>query len=738
MTFADVQAKTTFTGFSAADQATILGAMQTAYNGSATAKAMFDSYIATPSNTINVQFQAGAFAASAGTGSLFLDLSFLTNNTYITPTGQAVEDTALSGIVHELGHALTGRLDNWNTVDYKGDNVTFVNTIFTELGLPEQVSYIAYDVDGSLHELNYNYTNGATIDRAFSGDSNWNSSPAGNSKDLLIGGASANNLQSGAGDDFIFGAGGDDNLNAGDGTGDTVIFRGNPTDYDLRQNPDGTWTSRHVRGAANEGTDTLTNFEKVLFQSGQAFDLKKEGLTYQTDFALVIDTTGSMGDDIDAVKAQGNAIINALFAGDTKDARFGIVGFKDTTNGEPTSVILPFTDQDQFADRKSAAIAALNGISVDGGGDTPETAFDGLLKALDGTMGNWRTGAGIHRVALFTDAPAKDSELSGAVAALAANIGATISSRAQSVGARGSLNTFELNLKAGTQLVGRDLSSEPDTGPLPPFVPTDDPQVPDTTTASLEIYTINTNAFDVLDPDLAAIASETGGSSFTAPDPEDLAEVLIEIIELPDNSPPVAQDDTFTTNQDIALTGSVFANNGSGADSDADGDPLTVTAVNVNGEESVEIGTETVLASGATLTVQSDGAFSYDPAGNGDIIDSFTYTVSDGQEGTDEGVVTIAVGITANFGNGQDNEIGTAGNDILAGGLGADTLNGVGGNDTLSGDAGNDKLLGGSGKDALSGLEGNDSLLGDAGDDSLSGGAGDDSLFGGTGSAERG
>jgi hypothetical protein len=434
--------------------------------------------------------------------------------------------------VHELGHALTGRRDNGDYVtDYKGENVKFVNQIYQQLGLPEQISYIAYDDDGSLHELNFDYTKGATIDRAVSRDSNWNSSAAGNSRDLLIGGPSANTLQSGDGNDFLWGAGGNDSLFGGNGT-DTVGFKGKPTDYDLRLNPDGTWTSRHVRGAANEGTDTLTNLEKVVFKGGETFDLKKKGLTYQSDFALVIDTTGSMGDDIGAVKAQGTAIINALFADDTKDARIGIVGFKDTTIGEPTSIILPFTDHDQFADRKAAALAALNGIAVGGGGDLPETAFDGLLKALNGTMGNWRPGAGVHRVVLFTDASAKDGSLAGAVAALAANIGATIESSSRTVGASGSLDSFTLT-PINSNESGRSLSVNPDAEPLPPFEFTDESPTPDTSIANLEIYTIYTGNFGSLDPDLESIATTTGGSSFVAPDPDDLVNTLLTIINLP-------------------------------------------------------------------------------------------------------------------------------------------------------------------------------------------------------------
>ncbi|TRT61621.1 MAG: DUF4114 domain-containing protein [Microcystis aeruginosa Ma_QC_C_20070703_M131] len=302
----------------------------------------------------------------------------------------------------------------------------------------------------------------------------------------------------------------------------------------MRQNPDGTWTSRHVRGAANEGEDTITNIEKVMFKGGETetFNLKKKGLTYQSDFALVIDTTGSMGDDIGAVKTQGTAIINALFADDTKDARIGIVGFKDTTIGEPTSIILKFTDQDQFADRKTAALNALNGIGVSGGGDEPETPFDGLLKALNGTMGNWRPGAGVHRVALFTDAPAKDESLKGAVDALAANIGATITPSSRTVGAGGTLDSFTLT-PINSNASGRSMSVNPDAQPLPPFEFTEESPTPDTSIANLEIYTIYTGNFGSLDPDLESIATTTGGSSFVAPNPDDLVKTLLTIINLP-------------------------------------------------------------------------------------------------------------------------------------------------------------------------------------------------------------
>jgi hypothetical protein len=82
---------------------------------------MFDDWIATPTNTIEIQYEKDkAYArtepillgfGSKGTGKVFLDLQFVATINYITPTGQAIEIDPIHVIVHELGHALTGRRD---------------------------------------------------------------------------------------------------------------------------------------------------------------------------------------------------------------------------------------------------------------------------------------------------------------------------------------------------------------------------------------------------------------------------------------------------------------------------------------------------------------------------------------------------------------------------------------------------------------------------------------------------
>ncbi|MGH1351091.1 MAG: VCBS domain-containing protein, partial [Methyloligellaceae bacterium] len=97
-----------------------------------------------------------------------------------------------------------------------------------------------------------------------------------------------------------------------------------------------------------------------------------------------------------------------------------------------------------------------------------------------------------------------------------------------------------------------------------------------------------------------------------------------------DNVAPVAGDDSFTTSEDTPLTGNVLLDNGNGADSDGNGDVLSVIA-----------GTFSTIQ-GGTVVLNTDGSFSYTPAENYSGQDSFDYTLTDGQE-NDTATVTIDI-----------------------------------------------------------------------------------------------
>jgi VCBS repeat-containing protein len=141
------------------------------------------------------------------------------------------------------------------------------------------------------------------------------------------------------------------------------------------------------------------------------------------------------------------------------------------------------------------------------------------------------------------------------------------------------------------------------------------------------------------------------------------------------NTPGVAQNDAFTTAENAVLNGvsNVFADNGSGPDSDPD-DPLQVTAVNGN---ALSVGTTITLASGALLTLNGNGTLSYDPNGAFDALptlasgasntpghDSFTYTIT--------GSSTATVTVTITGVDSDDTLIGTGGIDNFSGGIGND------------------------------------------------------------------
>lgn len=113
------------------------------------------------------------------------------------------------------------------------------------------------------------------------------------------------------------------------------------------------------------------------------------------------------------------------------------------------------------------------------------------------------------------------------------------------------------------------------------------------------------------------------------------------------NQAPVAQNDEFDILASGTLVGSVFDNNGNGADNDPDGDPITV--VEVNGSPA-NVGNNVVGTSGGIFNLSADGTLTYDPSGDfdglnaGDIETPFiTYKISDGAEISNQAFVIVTV-----------------------------------------------------------------------------------------------
>ncbi|WP_309736895.1 calcium-binding protein [Chamaesiphon sp. OTE_75_metabat_556] len=573
--------------------------MRAAYTYSGTAKKMFDDW----GKTINVHFSEGQFGAKAGTGNLYIDFARLNDLTYINDKGKAVPASDLGSLIHELVHALTGRTDNISPTDFQGETVRFTNTIWAEMqqgypfeiprfaNLDKQISYTA-SAYSSLQKSGYDYTNDTSIDAAYNvefgraaelpngmtmnaffnrgtglTDNDFSSIALGNSKDLLIGGSANNKLYSGAGNDFLFGSGGNDILDGG-ADKDTAVYFGNKSDYIIAQNKvDGSWTIRSKSTETESaGTDKLTNIEYAQFDGGlfnlgkETVELKKSGLTFQKDIALVFDTTGSIvanqgTQNIEYLKFLSKNIIAAAST-DGNDVRVGIVEFKDTTNGESSRVVLPFTDQDDLTERQAAVDAvfdnmaegslnyygydkyidpdrandrwtspwiwgiktnsstATNSSTFTGGGDNDETPFDGLMLALSDSIGEWRYGAGTRQIVLFTDAGAKDTALASKVTTLAHSIGA------EAVGyvpgyitsSDTSIDTF--NLKFNSNLSSSTSATANNTIDI------------DSTAAEVQIFIVYLGTSGTDTTDYSLLANDNGGAVLNNPTTTELVSKL--------------------------------------------------------------------------------------------------------------------------------------------------------------------------------------------------------------------
>jgi Mg-chelatase subunit ChlD len=121
------------------------------------------------------------------------------------------------------------------------------------------------------------------------------------------------------------------------------------------------------------------------------------------DVAFVIDTTGSMGDDIDEVKRAAHDLTEALTRR-ASYARMGVVLYKDRGDEYVSTTALEFTDVPFQVHR------VISSITVGGGGDLPEHVYAGLLNAIEGLA--WNRDA--HRlVILMGDAAPHDDYTDG-------------------------------------------------------------------------------------------------------------------------------------------------------------------------------------------------------------------------------------------------------------------------------------------------------------------------------------
>ncbi|XP_067831468.1 von Willebrand factor A domain-containing protein 7-like [Heptranchias perlo] len=159
--------------------------------------------------------------------------------------------------------------------------------------------------------------------------------------------------------------------------------------------------SEYHKEAARVATEaSLEAFHDIREAVGDEFFLKFLNIASPSGLSFVIDTTGSMKDDIEAAKQRTINIVKGKQR--TKDAPsfYLLVPFNDPDFGP----VYKTSDPEQFIER-------LRLLTAEGGGDIPEMCLSALQLALINTPP-------LSYIYVFTDAPARDPELETTIVAL--------------------------------------------------------------------------------------------------------------------------------------------------------------------------------------------------------------------------------------------------------------------------------------------------------------------------------
>uniref|UniRef100_A0A8W8HU46 VWFA domain-containing protein n=1 Tax=Magallana gigas TaxID=29159 RepID=A0A8W8HU46_MAGGI len=131
-----------------------------------------------------------------------------------------------------------------------------------------------------------------------------------------------------------------------------------------------------------------------IYLTKEVFQIKsKKENTEIKDYSItfVIDVTGSMSDNIAAVKQGMATFVDQIRQSERKPEKYILVTFSDPVDLE----------QSRFTNDGDEMISWIKGLTVSGGGDCPEYSLSGLITGA--TLSNHNS-----TIYIYTDAPAKD------------------------------------------------------------------------------------------------------------------------------------------------------------------------------------------------------------------------------------------------------------------------------------------------------------------------------------------
>lgn len=259
------------------------------------------------------------------------------------------------------------------------------------------------------------------------------------------------------------------------------------------------------------GGKKMKNFKKILSISlalvmvMAVFGINVNAASLRKlDLAFVIDTTGSMSDDISAVKENMTTILNNLNKSGM-DYKVAVVDYRDYASRTGASYDYPYSVQCNLTSDYDEIITTINELSLGHGGDGEETVFSALIDGLNEL--NWRSSAGKCAI-LMGDAPALDPE---------PETGYTMEDAIEA------LKTGEVSYKE--YIEGRTskdslMSSASSSS---------------SSRSAITLFGIATSNYSATKECFETLSSATGGSTYTITDSEDICDAILTIIDtIPD------------------------------------------------------------------------------------------------------------------------------------------------------------------------------------------------------------
>ncbi|XP_028277934.1 von Willebrand factor A domain-containing protein 7-like, partial [Parambassis ranga] len=175
-----------------------------------------------------------------------------------------------------------------------------------------------------------------------------------------------------------------------------------PTGGINKDSPSSSHGHLHTQAANLAIAATSQLLEDIRGAAGDRPFLQMMGISRGSSKALcfVIDTTKSMSDELDAVKTLTSTIIDTNVGTKNEPSVYILVTFNDPAFGP----LIRTTDAAVFKN-------VITSLTASGGGDNEEMILSGLQLALTGAPFN-------SEIFLFTDSPAKDTQLKSTIIAL--------------------------------------------------------------------------------------------------------------------------------------------------------------------------------------------------------------------------------------------------------------------------------------------------------------------------------